>query len=112
MWCHLLLLAPLVIAGLFVFLPWTTALPLGALVAVPTALIVHAGWRAMRQPVVTGAEGLRGSRGEALGDMNLEGFVRLRGELWLGDALQPIAKGQPVEVVEVVGAKVRVRPWT
>lgn len=112
MWCHLLLLAPLVIAGLFVFLPWTTALPLGALVAVPTALIAYAGWRALRQPVVTGAEALRGRRGEAVSDLNLEGLVRLRDELWLGEASQPLAKGQPVEVVEVVGAKVRVRPWT
>ena len=112
MWCHLLLLAPLIIAGLFVFLPWTIALPLATFVAVPTAFIGYAGWRALRQPVATGVEALRGRRGEAVSDLNPEGLVRLRGELWLGEASQPLAKGQPVEVVEVAGAKVRVRPWT
>lgn len=93
------------------FLPWTTALLLGALVAVPTAFIVYAGWRALRQPVVTGAEALRGRRGEAVSDLNREGLIRLRDELWRGEASQPLTKGQPVEVIEVVGTKVRVRPW-
>ena len=109
MWCHLLWLAPLIIGALFAFLPWTIALPLGAVVAVPTLLIGYAGWQGLRQPVVTGAEALRGSRGEAVSDLSLEGLVRLPGELWLGEASQPLAKGHPVEVV---GTKVRVRPWT
>ena len=110
MWCPLLLLAPLVIVGLFVFLPWTIALPLATFVAVPTALIGCAGWWALRQPVATRAEALRGRRGEAVSNLDPEGLVRLRGELWLGEAWPPLAKGQPVEVV--AGATVRVRPWT
>ena len=109
--CHFLLLPPLAIAGLFVVLPWTIALPLAAFVAVPTALIGYGGWQALRQPVVTRAEALRGRRGEAASDLDREGVVRLRDELWLGEASQPLAKGQPVEVVEVAGARVRVRPW-
>lgn len=112
MWCHLLLLVPVIIAGLLAFLPWTTALPLAVSLGVPTALIAYAGWRAMRQPVATGREAVLGARGEAVSELNPEGLVRLGGELWSGEALEPLARGQRVEVVEVVGVKVRVRPWT
>lgn len=70
---HLLLLVPLVIAGLLALLPWTTALPLAMGLATSTALVVDAVGRAMRRPVVTGAPGLRGSCGEASSDLNPDG---------------------------------------
>ena len=112
MWCHLLLLVPLILAGLFPFLPWTTALPIAGLLGGGTALVVYYGWRAMRQPVATGRDALLGGQGEAVSDLNPEGLVRLRGELWLAEARPPVSKGQPVEVVEVTGAKLAVRPWS
>jgi membrane-bound serine protease (ClpP class) len=112
MWCHVLFLVPFVLAGLFVFLPWTTALPIAVVLGVGTAVIISAAWRALRQPVAIGREAVVGGRGEAVSDVNPEGLVRVHGELWLAAAEQPVAKGQPVEVVDVAGAKVRVRPWT
>lgn len=66
MWRHLLLLVPLVIAGLLAFLLWTTALPLAMGLAMSTALVVYAAWRAKGLPAVIGAEGLRGRRAEAV----------------------------------------------
>ncbi len=112
MWCHLLLLAPLLVTGLFWFLPWSTALPLALVVGTGTAVIVYHGWRAVRQPVATGREALIGGRGEAVSDLEPEGLVRLRGELWLAEARAPVTRGDRVEVVEVAGAKLRVRPWS
>ena len=112
MWCHLLLVVPFIVAGLFLFLPWTTALPIAGLLGGGTALVVYYGWRAMRQPVVTGRDALMGGQGEAVSDLDPEGLVRLRGELWLAEARPRVSKGQPVEVVEVTGAKLRVRPWS
>jgi hypothetical protein len=104
MWCHVLLV-PLAIAGLLAFLPWTAALPRAMGLAMSTALVVYAARWAMRRPVVTGAQGLRGSCGEA-------GLVRLRDALRLAGAWKPFAKGQAFEVMDVVGVRVRVRPWT
>lgn len=112
MWCHLLFLVPLVIAGLFVFLPWTTALPVALLLAAGTALVVYSGWRAMRRPVVTGLEAMVGAHGEVVTDLNPEGLIRLRGELWPAEAPQPVSRGQRVEVTAVKGAKLSVRPWS
>lgn len=112
MWCHLLLGVPLVIAGLFIFLPWTTALPISLFLALGTALITYYGAQALRQPVTTGKEAMIGSVGQAVNDLNPEGLVRVGGELWVAEAPEPISEGSRVQVVEVQGAKVKVRPWS
>ena len=107
--CHLLLVMPFVIAGLFVFLPWTTALPLAATLGIGTAAIVHGVVRAHLRPVVTGREALVGATGQAVSDLSPDGLVKIRGELWVAEAATPIGRGTPVEVLDVRGAKVRVR---
>ena len=102
---------PLVIAGLFLFLPWTTALPIALVVGIGTAVIGYYSARALRQPIATGKEAMIGQAGEVVSDLNPEGLVRVGGELWVADAPEPIAKGTRVQVAEVSGAKIRVRPW-
>jgi membrane-bound serine protease (ClpP class) len=110
-WCHLLLGVPLAIAGLFLFLPWTTALPVALTLSIGTAVIAYYSARALRQPPVTGKEALLGKAGEAVSDLNPEGLVRVGGELWVAKAPEPIGKGTRVRVQEVHGAKMRVQPW-
>ena len=110
-WCHLLLGVPLVIAGLFVFLPWTTAVPIALSLAIGTAVIGYYSARALRQPPVAGKEAMVGLAGEAVSDLNPEGLVRVGGELWVAQAPEPIARGARVQIVEVQGAKMRVQPW-
>lgn len=110
-WCHLLLGVPLVIAGLFLLLPWTTALPVALVLAVGTGVIVYYSGQALRQRPVTGKEAIVGGMGEAVSDLNPEGLVRVGGELWVAEAPEPIRQGARVRVMEVSGAKVKVRPW-
>lgn len=107
--CHLLLAMPLVIVGLFVFLPWTTALPLAATLGIGTAAIAHGAVRAHLRPVVTGREALVGAAGQAVSDLDPDGLVKIRGELWVAEAPTPIGRGSRVEVLDVQGAKIRVR---
>lgn len=111
-WCHLLLGVPLVIAGLFLFLPWTTALPIALVLAIGTAVITYYGAQALRQPATTGKEAMIGSVGQAVNDLNPEGLVRVGGELWVAEAPEPISEGSRVQVLEVRGAKLRVRAWS
>ncbi len=106
-WCHLLLGIPLVIGGLFVFLPWSMALPLALVLAVGTAVIGYYATRALRQPAVTGI----GDIGVAVSDLTLEGLVRVGSELWVAEAPEPVSEEARVEVVEVHGAKMKVRSW-
>lgn len=110
-WCHLLLGVPLVIAGLFLFLPWTAALPIALVLAIGTGVIVYHSARALRERPVAGKEAMVGGMGEALSDLNPGGLVRVGGELWMAEAPEPIPRGARVRVTEVTGAKVKVRPW-
>ena len=110
-WCHLLLGVPLVIVGLFFFLPWTTALPVALVLAIGTAVIGYYSARALRQPPVTGKVAMVGQAGEAVSDLTPQGLVRVGGELWVAQAPEPIARGARIQIEEVQGAKMRVRPW-
>lgn len=112
MWCHLLLATPLVVAALFLFLPWVMAAPIAVVVAVGAALIAYHGARALRQPLVTGVGAMVGSVGEAVSDLNPTGLIKIGGELWLAEAHETIGQGARVQVLEVQGAKVRVQPWS
>ncbi len=107
--CHLLLVMPFVIAGLFVFLPWTTALPLAATLTVGAVAIAYLVLRAHLSPVVTSREALAGATGQAISDLDPDGLVKIRNELWVAEAPTPIGRGSRVEVLDVRGARVQVR---
>jgi len=111
-WCHLLLGVPLVIGALFLFLPWTTALPIALVIALGTTVIVYYGVQALRQPAVTGKEALVGGVGRVVSDLNPEGLVKVGGELWVAEAAEPISEGSRVQILEVRGVKLKVRRWS
>ncbi|MDI6853655.1 MAG: nodulation protein NfeD [Deltaproteobacteria bacterium] len=59
---------------------------------------------------ITGSAGLIGERGVAHTDISAKGGqVFVHGEYWQAMSQEPIAKGEPVEVEEVIGLKIRVR---
>jgi membrane-bound serine protease (ClpP class) len=59
--------------------------------------------RARRQPVVSGREDLRGAEGIVLGDLEDEGWARVRGEMWRVQSGVPLRKGERVRVVGMSG---------
>jgi membrane-bound serine protease (ClpP class) len=58
---------------------------------------------------MTGASGMVGERGVAYTPLNPTGQVFVHGEYWQAVSETPVAKGEAVEVVEVVDLKLRVR---
>jgi membrane-bound serine protease (ClpP class) len=58
---------------------------------------------------VTGAAGMVGERGVAHTDLKPEGQVFVFGEYWHAVSQDPVAKGEPVEVVKVEGLKLVVK---
>jgi len=57
-----------------------------------------------RAPLVSGAQGLVGEIGEALGDLGPEGGdVFVHGEYWRARAARPVPRGSRVRVVAVDG---------
>lgn len=68
--------------------------------------------RAQREPVLTGVTSLIGKRGTARSDVGRAGQVQVGSELWSAEAAPEspnIGKGDPIEVVEVKGLRLRVR---
>jgi membrane-bound serine protease (ClpP class) len=79
-----------------------------------TALVVgFLAWRvvyAARLPVRTGAEGLLHEHGTARTPLAPRGKVFVHGEIWDAVAEEPVAGGEPVEVVAIEDFILRVRP--
>ena len=62
----------------------------------------------LRRPS-TGMEGLAGRPGEALSDLDPEGWVLVQGERWQARAEENVAKGEPIQVVAGDGLRLQVR---
>lgn len=106
MWCHLLLLSPVLGLVLFLILPWTTALPL-YLVILALSLFLYAKiMQSMRQPVLTGQEALLGQTAE----IEPGGSLKVAGERWLIAQAEGLAPGQRVRIVGFSGLRLEVQP--
>lgn len=89
-------------------------LPLvAALAVVGGVVVIGTGWlarRSMKQPVVTGTQGMIGERAEAIDSFSDKGSVRYGGEIWKARTQAPVSAGQPVRIVKVDGLELWVEP--
>jgi membrane-bound serine protease (ClpP class) len=89
-------------------------LPLVAGLAVVGGLVViGTGWlarRSMKQPVITGAQGMIGARAEAIDSFSDKGTVKYGGEIWKARTQAPVSAGQPVRILKVDGLVLWVEP--
>jgi membrane-bound serine protease (ClpP class) len=89
-------------------------LPIVAGLAVVGGLVVvGTGWlarKSMREPVVTGAQGMIGATAEAVQSFSDKGTVRFGGEIWNARTRAPVTAGQPVRIVKVDGLLLWVDP--
>ena len=109
MWCHLLLIMPVLGLALFAVLPLPIALPAYLVVSGISLGVYWAVFQAMHRPVTTGREGMLGAWAEAVTDLSPTGRIRYRGELWRAVAREPIPAGSRVVIVGVDGMRVQVR---
>ncbi len=89
-------------------------LPLVAGLAVVGGLVViGTGWlarKSMKEPVVTGAQGMIGARAEAIDSFSDKGTVKYGGEIWKARTQAPVSAGQPVRILKVDGLVLWVEP--
>lgn len=67
--------------------------------------------KARQRPVVSGAEQLVHSVGEAIDDFEKEGWVRIHGEMWEAQTNTPLKRGQKVRVTALNGLVLIVEPY-
>ncbi|MDO9232970.1 MAG: nodulation protein NfeD [Methylotenera sp.] len=77
---------------------WALIVPIAVTTAVFTFIVASMALRALKRPVVTGAEELLGAEGEVLDDMKNEGWARVHSELWRVRSSLPLAHGTKVRV--------------
>jgi membrane-bound serine protease (ClpP class) len=65
---------------------------------------------AHRRPVVTGAEELVGSAGEAMEDFERNGHVHVHGETWSAETSVPVRRGQRVRITGREGLTLKIEP--
>ena len=92
------------------------SLPLSIALALVTAgffvIIVQAAVRARRLPAQTGSGAMIGATGHAQTRLEPAGQVHVRGEIWSAESCEgdSIERGEEIEVVEVSGLLLKVRP--
>jgi membrane-bound serine protease (ClpP class) len=87
-----------------------TALAISVPVGLITAFLVSIAWRARRNKVVTGTQGLLQQIGVARTGLNPAGRIFLHGELWNAIASSEVAPGEEVRVQRIDGLTVYVEP--
>ncbi len=107
----ILLIDPGNVSGLAISL--VTIIPGTLAVAGAAIAIAYLVVKSERSRVISGTEGMKGERGEALQDfVNGEGQVRVEGEIWSArtdDASVSVRGGDRVEIMEVQGLLLLVR---
>ena len=66
--------------------------------------------KSMKQPVVTGAQGMIGARAEAIVSFSDNGTVQYGGEIWKARTQAPVSAGQTVRILKVDGLVLWVEP--
>jgi membrane-bound serine protease (ClpP class) len=109
-------IASLIAGALILFNSPLYRISVGAVVAVAVAtggffaFAVAKVVQSRRRPATTGGEGLVGARAEVRTDLDPEGMVFLKGELWTARAVDgPIRAGESVQVLAMEGLCLKVK---
>jgi membrane-bound serine protease (ClpP class) len=82
------------------------SLPFGLI----TAFLMSIAWRARRNKVITGAQGIIGELGVARTDLAPTGKVFIHGELWDAHSTKPLPAGSPIRVIAIRQLELEVEP--
>ena len=91
-------------------LPWPLIAGIAMLSALFIVVVVGMAMQARRRPVVSGAEEIVGSAGEALEDFESEGWALVHSENWKVRSPVPLKRGQRVRVKAINGLVLEVEP--
>ncbi len=105
--CHIVLFSPMLALPLFFFLPFRTAVPAYFAVLLAAGFIYFKIITAMKAKVRTGMEGMTDGEAVVVEDIDPEGKVRFRNEMWAATAEgKRLFKGQRVKICGFQGLKV------
>ena len=89
---------------------WSVILPMVGLAIGFTLLVVNFGVRALRRQPATGPEGMVGLMGSAKTNLTPNGKIFVQGEIWDAVSSVPVTEGQPIQITQIDGLTVHVKP--
>ena len=89
---------------------WAVILPVLALAVGVAWLVVQFGVQALRTRTLTGREGMIGLIGSAKTDLGPRGKIFVQGEIWDAVSTSPVPEGQPIQITDLEGLTVHVKP--
>ena len=89
---------------------WSVLIPTVLIVSLFFLLVAGLVLRSQLRRTLTGKAAMVGEQGVAYTDLKPEGQVFVHGEYWQAVSNEPVAAGDTVEVVKVIGLKIYVRP--
>jgi membrane-bound serine protease (ClpP class) len=87
---------------------WSTGIGVAVPFALITTFLFSIALRARRNKVVTGTEGMIGTTGVAVGELNPSGTILVRGEYWNAHSTGPVPASEPVRITGIDGLTLRV----
>ena len=97
--CHLILFLPVFALPVFWFFPFETALPSYLIIFGVSLLIYFKIFKAIRQQVQTGGEGIVGKKGLVIEDIDPEGKIQYASEIWNAKTIgNRFSKGEYVRI--------------
>ncbi len=97
-------------AGTGLSISWPLILAASLISALLVYGMVRMALKARRKRIVSGIEGMMGSRAEAIDDFAETGNVRVRGEIWKARSETPIHRGESLVVTGMEGLTLTVEP--
>jgi membrane-bound serine protease (ClpP class) len=89
---------------------WSVLIPVVSIVSLFFIVVAGLVVKSQMRRSVSGDAGMMGEQGVAYTDLNPEGQIFIHGEYWQAVSEVPVAAGDTVEVLKVVGLKLYVRP--
>ena len=88
---------------------WSVLIPTVLTISLFFIAVAGIVFRSHLRRSMTGTAGMVGEKGVAHTDLKPKGQVYVHGEYWHAESEEPINAGEPVEVVQVIDLKLRVR---
>ncbi len=88
---------------------WSVLIPTVLTISLFFIAVAGIVFRSHLRRSMTGTAGMVGEKGVAHTDLKPKGQVYVHGEYWHAESEEPINEGEPVEVVQVIDLKLRVR---
>jgi len=96
----IIMFSPVFALALFLFLPFYTALPIYIPIFIFGVIVNYKMMRSMKLPVRTGLEEMMGQEAVAIDDIDPEGKVRFKDEIWAATAKdERLEQGDKVRIV-------------